>query len=82
VLRVEQHAWNVEVLRILQRFVNPRLKHFRTHVDLSILRLETRSLGGVFGLLPVCFQVMSPFLSSKLERPLFDVSILAMHVLP
>ena len=46
VLGLQDDAWNVQVLRILQRLIDPRLEHLRTHLDLTVLGLEA----GAFGL--------------------------------
>ena len=44
VLGLQDHAWNVQVLRILQRLIDPRLEHLRTHLDLTVLGLEAGAL--------------------------------------
>ena len=44
VLGLQDDAWDVQVLRILQRLINPRLEHLRTHLDLTVLGLEAGAL--------------------------------------
>ena len=44
VLGLQDDAWDVQVLRILQRFIDPRLEHLRTHLDLTVLGLEAGAL--------------------------------------
>lgn len=46
VLRFEDHAGDVEMLSVLERFIDPGFQHFRAHLHLFVDRLEP----GVFGL--------------------------------
>ena len=43
-LWLQNDTWDVEMLSILQRFVDPSLEHLRAHLDLTILRLEASAL--------------------------------------
>ena len=39
-LRLEDHPWDVQMLSILQRLVDPGLNNFGTHLHLPVLGLE------------------------------------------
>jgi hypothetical protein len=43
VLGFENNAWNIKMLRILQRLIDPLFKDLWTHLNLSILLLESGS---------------------------------------
>lgn len=45
-LGLEDHAGDVEMLSVLERFIDPGFQHFRAHLHLFVDRLEP----GVFGL--------------------------------
>jgi hypothetical protein len=41
VLRLKDHTWNVQVLCVLERFVDPSFQHLRVHLDAVV------SVGGM-----------------------------------
>ena len=43
--RLEDDTWDVKVLSVLQRLVDPRFEHLGAHLDLPVFRLEAGALG-------------------------------------
>ena len=44
-LWLQDDAWDVQVLGVLERLVDPSLQHFGAHLNLAILRLEASAFG-------------------------------------
>ena len=60
VFRLQNDARDVQMLRILQRFIDPRLKHLRAHLHLLALTLEAGALRLHLILLLRCRAVVGP----------------------
>ena len=44
-LWLQDDAWDVQVLSVLERLVDPSLQHFGAHLNLAVLRLEASAFG-------------------------------------